>query len=347
MKQIIKALYLSVLLLSCKKEKYNYDMNDFRKDLKPYLEKLSKEKSLPFIDTTAREYIRKNATKEELIKLVNTKVPMLRIFAYRIIINREEADYFDLLLTHLDDTAKITHWVYEDLMAVSTVSDLMIEKAYAKNGLSHIQKKVLIDKVILEHSYLETFTWMIASIDPNEKYYNIIKDKARLETDEYSKQLAACFALSKFNKKEDVDFLYKIFKEKLNYYPELIFRSIEKFPNKKFFPVLEQYFKTNIQGKLNRETNISDEVLFFSRAVAAYKNPDALLILNYIEKNNTYINKPYWPPSNKEFVYKSILIHNDPIYEKLKEKIKKEYNENEMQKLHTLLFEEYREKKDW
>jgi hypothetical protein len=222
-----------------------------------------------------------------------------------------------------------------------------IEKAHAKNGLSHIQKKILIDKVILHHSYLATFTWMITSIDPNEKYYKTIKDQTRVESNEYSVQLAACFALSKFNKKEDVDFLYKIFNNKLNYYPELIFRSIEKFPNKNFFPILEQYFKTNIQEKLNHETNISDEVLFFSRAVAAYKNEDALLILNYIEKNNTYINKPYWPPNNKEFVYKSIFINNDPIYEKLKEKIKKEYNKNEIQKLHERLFEEYREKKDW
>lgn len=351
MRTILKIIIFSIFIISCKEEKYKYDISDFRKELKPSLKSLSKEKSLPSKDTIARNFLEENATKEELIKLMDANNPLLRIIAYITIVNRQEPEYFDLLLGHLSDTARVEWWVYDDVLDFKQVSDGMIRKAHYQNGLSPIQKKYLVEKVLLEHPYLDTSTWMIQDIEPSEKYYNLIKQRAENKGEDCKKQLSACYALSKFKKDEDIKLLYNVFEENLIQKNCLIwiFRSIEKFPNEKFFTLLENYFQNNIKGKLTAEKNIFNDVLYFSRAVASYKNEEALTILKYIEQNNTFINKPYWPPANKTYVYKALLINYDPIYDDYIKKIQKEFDKEEINLMGYSKREllEYNEKSEW
>lgn len=135
MRTILKIIIFSIFIISCKEEKYKYDISDFRKELKPSLKSLSKEKSLPSKDTIARNFLEENATKEELIKLMDANNPLLRIIAYITIVNRQEPEYFDLLLGHLSDTARVEWWVYDDFLDFKQVSDGMIRKAHYQNGL--------------------------------------------------------------------------------------------------------------------------------------------------------------------------------------------------------------------
>lgn len=343
-----KSIYLFLILLvfiSCKKK---YEVDDFRKELRPYLIRLSKEKSLPASDTIAKKFLEKNATKEELINLIDAKNPLLRVVAYRAIVNRSEPEYFDLLIKHLDDTAKVTWQYYEDAGGVFEVSDLMIRKAHDKNGLSPIQKKYLVEKVLLEYPFLDVANWMIEDVDANEKYYNVIKGKSKIKNkNKCGNQVISCYALSKFKKKEDVDFLYNVFQDNIDgFCVEWIFKSIEKFPDEKFFKLLNNYFEKNIKNKLTSKENITDEVLYFARAVAVYKNNNALEILNYIEQNNTYINIPAWPPANKQYVLKATTIHYNKIYDGLILKIKNEMNDCDLRNFGGQLLE-YNETKDW
>lgn len=345
--------YLSVfilfcLLISCKKESRS-QISDFREELSPYLHKLSKEKAIPVSDTLSRSMLSKKATKEELIKLMNFEKPLLRVIAYREIVDRGEYEYFDLLLNHLNDRDKVTWWYYEDAAGHFMVSDLMIMKAQTKNGLSSIQKKVLIEKVLLEHPYLETSKQMIQNIDPDEKYYKLIRERANTVNDKCKEQLGACFALSKFKRKEDVNLLYGLFSKNLNddSCGNFIFKSIERFPDEKFFPLLSSYFEKHVKGQLSSKYNITDEILYFARAVAAYKNKKALEILEYIEQNNTYINKGFWPPSNKKYVLGALFFHYDKMYDTLINRIKGEFNECERKDLYSKYRQEYEERKEW
>lgn len=351
MKTLLQIIIFSIFIISCKEEKYKYDISDFRKELQHSLKSLSKEESLPSKDTIARNFIEEKATKDELIKLMNSKNELLRIIAYRTIVNRKEPEYFDLLLGHLSDTARVKWWAYEDVLDSKQVSDLMIRKAHDQNGLSPIQKKHLVEKVLLENPYLDISTWMIQDIEPNKKYYNLIKQSAEKKGKFCGEQLSACYALSKFKKNDDINLLYNVFEESLKQEDCLIwvFRSIENFPNEKLYSLLESYFEKNIKGKLSIENNIDDDVLYFSRAVAAYKNEKALTILKYIEQNNTYFNKPYWPPYNKKYVYKAMLINYDPIYDNFIKKVQKEFDKEELKNIGFKKSEllEYNENPQW
>lgn len=351
MKTVFQIIFFSIFIISCKVEKYKYEISDFRKELRPSLESLSNEESLPTKDTVARDFLEENATKDELIKLMDSKNPLLRIIAYRTIVNRQEPEYFDLLLRHLSDTARVKWWVFDDVLQYKQVSDLMIRTAHYKNGLSPIQKKYLVEKVLLEHPYLDISTWMIQDINPDEKYYNLIKSRAQTKREYCGDQLSACYALSKFKKDNDVDLLYNVFDVDLknDECVKLIFRSIETFPNEKFYSLLEQYFEMKIKGKLSPKENIYDEVLYFSRAVASYKNKNALSILKYIEQNNTYVNHPYWPPANKEYIYKALLINYDPVYDDLIQQLQKEFDKEELDRIGYLRRDliEPNEKPEW
>jgi len=331
MKRIFLSLSICVLSLSCRKE---YDVNDFSGNLKPYLERLSKEKAIPVSDTVAKNFLERNASKEELIKLMDAKKPLLRVVAYRAIINRSESEYFDLLINHLSDTAKVAWWYYEDAGSYFSVSDLMIRKAFDKNGLSPIQKKVLTERVLLKHSYLEISNWMIQDIDPDEKYYHLIKERAKTKSKDCGNQLTSCYALSKFRKKQDGKLLLSVFEQNINgYCLENIFKSIEIFPDAVFFPLLKSNFQDNIKDKLSEKKNLDNNVLYFVKAVAAYKNSEALEILNYIAQNNTYINKGFWPPANKTYVLKALKIHYTPVYDPLIKEIEKEMNPCDLKSL--------------
>lgn len=147
-----------------------------------------------------------------------------------------------------------------------------------------------------------------------------------------------------------MNFLYQIFEESIKNEncTQWIFRSIEKYPDYKFFPILKYYFEKKIKNKLSREENIDDDVLYFSRAVSAYKNEKALQILKYTEQNNTYINKPYWPPSNKKYVYKAMLINYDTIYQDFIRHVQKEFKKEDIDRIGfgQELFE-YEERPGW
>lgn len=320
---LLFGIFLAIIISSCgRTHQYPYKISDFRPELRVQLQKLVTENLLPSKDTAAINFLNKKCTKEELLQILNCENPLLRIIAYRTIVNRKEKDYFKILLNHLNDTAKVTWWYYNDAADVFTISDLMIRKAADNRELTQNEKNILVDSILIKHPYLHVSTWMIQDIQPQEKYYTLIRERAKIKTERCGEQLSACYALSKFKKNEDVKLLEDAFRKSNQVCIVWIFRSIENFPNDNFFPFLQNYYNTKVIGKLTSTNNVNDDLLYFCRAVASYKNDESLKILKYIENHNTYINKPYWPPSNKEYVFKAIYKHKSEKYDRLFNQLK-------------------------
>ena len=312
-KKLLYVLVSCFILCSCKKENYPYKIHDFSDGMQSRLKKIEKMQSLPLTDTMPEYYLRTSASKEELVKLMDFEKPIVRVVAYKAIVDRKESDLFNLLLHHLNDTIKLEWWVFDDVQQYTTVSDLMISKVANNYTLTRQQKQILVDSVLLHHSYLEYSNWMIGDITPNAKYYDFIKQRAFITHKRCGNQLIACYALAKFRKAEDVQSLYKTFdvNKSCGYW---MFKAIEVFPDKAFFPLLEEYFKNSIV-KASRDGNNNGDVVYFARAVAAYKTPRALEILDYLQKNG----KGFLLDYNKRNVYKAVLLHDAPLYKNLKD----------------------------
>lgn len=336
----LSILFIAIILSSCgDKNPYPNEISDFRTELQEPLKKLAKEKSLPSHDTIARNFIEDNCTKEELVNIMKCESPILRVVAYKCIVNRNEKDYFEILLGHLSDTTKVEWWYYDDAGGNFMASDLMIRKAEAERKLNRVQKNILIDSVLLKHPYLEVADWMIVEIDPQEKYYSLIKQKAQLKTDDCG-QLGRCYALSKFRKKEDLNFLKEQF-SKFDYpCDDYIFQSIEDNPNEIYFPILQKYMETVIKKQKQQG---SDVLKYYCRAVAAYKNEESLALLNEVLNDKNYPDTWYFK-YNVDDVFRAIHKHKAPVYDGLYSKLKPKMSSFVMKYLDK---PDYSERKTW
>lgn len=320
-----KAIYGIIILLAfinCGLENnpYPYKISDFRPVVQVELKKLAKERQLPSKDTIARNYLRDNCSKEELLKLFECENPLLRVIAFRTLVNRKDKDSFKILIGHLNDTAKVTFWVFDDVVGDFMVSDLLIRKVENDGILTEKEKNILVDSVLFKHSYLENAMYMIQEVEPKGKYYSIIKEKCRKENKERcGEQLSACFALSKFKKKQDLEFLNTIF-QNLEC-PFWIFKSIENNPDEIYFPTLEKYF--NLVKK--KKISFDDDFKHYIEALASYKSKKSLLILTEL------LNKSYCPNFwdynlYSQYIFLAIHKYRNPLYEDLYQKLKPKMN---------------------
>lgn len=319
-------LLLIYILSSCTQEKkYPYKTSDFRPELEKHLNKIvaiGKLSNTP--DTLTRNFLRDSCTKKEILHLLSCESPLIRITAYRAIVNRNELDYFSILKNHLDDTTKVEWWYYDDAAGDFMVSDLMIRKAIENRRiLSQAQKDTLVGLVLLKHPYLEISNWMIQEIKPNEKYYSLIRKRATTVTERCGEQMGASYALAKFKKANDIPLLKANFMNSEAVCSDWAFQSIENFPDTAFYPVLIKYFNQQIKKK---QQSSYEGLKYYCRAVAIYKNKKSLEILTSLTDRKTYLDSWYLS-DNKENIFLAIHKYKHPLYNDLYNKLEPQMSE--------------------
>lgn len=334
-------IFILLFLFSCgDKKPYPNKISDFRPELQIQLKKLQKENNLYSLDTTPSSFLKKNCSKEELEELIECEVPLLRAIAFRTLITRNDKDYFKILLGHLNDTSKV-FWSSGDLVGETMVTDLLIDDAKTTGTLTQTEKNILLDSVLIKHSYLESFTYMIQEVEPKEKYYSIIKKRCE-KKDKYrcGIQLSACFALSKFKKNEDLEFLKNKFNNLESPCEDWIFKSIEQNQNEIYFPILEKYFYEIIKKKKQFSY---DDLKYYCRAIAKYQNKESLALLTEILEKKNYPDTWYYR-YNVDNVFRAIHKYKVPIYEDLYNKMKPQMSKYVMEYLDK---PDYSERKTW
>lgn len=317
-------------LLGCGQEKkYPYKTTDFKPELKKHLDKFVAEGQLSYSrDTLADNFFRDSCTKDDLTKLLSCENPILRVVAFRAIVDRKEKDYFPILLNHLNDTSKVMWWYYDDAGGDFMVSDLMIRSA--ERYLSQGQKDTLVDRVLNNHIYLDIAQWMMKDIKPQDKYYSIIKQTTQKKLNSCH-DLSNTYSLAKFKKQEDIPLIKKNFNEYTDnpYCNNNYFKAIEVFPDTAFFPLLTKYFDKVIK-KQKQQT--SDDLKYYCRAVAQYKTQKSLDILIALARKETYPDSWYFS-YNQENVFRAIHKYKSPIYDSLYNALKPKMDEYVMKYL--------------
>ena len=317
-------------LVGCGQEKkYPYKTSDFKPELKKYLDKIVSRGEISYSrDTLADNFFRDSCTKDELTKLLSSENPILRITAFKAIVNRKEPDYFPILLNHLDDTAKVMWWYFDDAGGDFTVSDLMIGSA--ERYLSPGQKDTLVDKVLNNHIYLDVAVQMMKDIKPQEKFYSIIKTQCQKKSEDCH-HLRLTYALAKFRRQEDIPIIKNNFGQYTDnsYCNTYIFQSFIAFPDTAFFPLLTKYFETEI--KKNKQDSYND-LKYYCLAVAMFKNTRSLEILTALTKKETYPDSWYLP-HNKEYVFTAMHKYQSPVYDNLYKELKPQMSDFVMEYL--------------
>lgn len=321
-------LILVTGVLSCNnkdKDGYTYAIKDFRKPLQPFLTKIVSRGIVKHVDSALR-YM---ATDKELLQLSKSEHPALRAAAFREILKKKSFNHFELLMNHLDDKAMVIEDEGEFGAHFITVSDYILLKATWKNEQ---EKNKTIDAVITKHNDLAAAYTILMQIEPQEKYYPIIKKMVErihkyYEVGDFvnnTDNIAyALYGLAKFKKKEDI----KIIKEYLlHYYPELPeigFWLMKEYPDTAYMQVYEAYYPGRFYKTICREKNI-DKATDFINSIANYKNERSATILDSILNKKAFVNCPADTNTLKRFLITAIWNNDCKAYSKLRKQIEKD-----------------------
>jgi hypothetical protein len=332
------ALFILVafFLCSCKTDnKYNYAIKDFRKSLQPWLTKIVSKGIVMNYDSALRNI----ATDQELIQLGQSEHPILRSSAFREMLQRSSFNHFDILMKHLDDTAFILVDGGEFGVWDRTVSDDILQESTWK---TQQEKDKIIDTVLTGHNYLKSAYYILSEIDPQLKYYHIIKNLATrprsLNEDGFELGFGdieyALYGLAKFKKQSDIKIIKNKMRDNVWKLSYISFRLITEYPDTAYFDVLRKYYRRQFYKSSGHSRNgfsgyvvdRADPEDFIQALVNQQsRNSSQLLdtMLNVLPLQSCFPNKNYVI----EEIVKQIWDHPCPAYARLRDKIKSKAKE--------------------
>lgn len=329
-------LTLLILLLSCKNEQnYNFAIKDFRKSIQPYLVKIVSKGIVMHYDSSLRNM----ATDKELIKLSQSEHPILRASAFREMLTRKSFNHFEILMSHLDDIANVETDAGEFGIWSRTVSDYILQEARWK---TKDEKNKTVEEVLTKHNYLRSAYIILENLEPQEKYYQIIKGMATrprlLSYEGYELGFGdieyALYGLAKYKKQNDIEIIKNQLMKNVWKLSEISFNLMEEFPDTSYFDVLQTYHRRQFyKFSGNRPGGFSGFIADraspedFLKALVKQQSLKSSLLLDTILSRLPLQTCMPDKESIIENLIMDILAHPCPAYSKLKDKIKSKAEE--------------------
>jgi len=330
LKQLLFPAFI-ILCLSCKNDRsHTYAIKDFRKSLQPHLIQIVSEGIVEYYDSSLENML----TDKELVQLGQSEHPVLRASAFREMLQRKSFDHFDVLMSHLADTAIVATDAGEWGIWYQTVSDYILQEAKWKTQEA---KNKTVEQVLTRHNYLRSAYHILPWIEPREKYYPFIKDMAtrprRLSEEGYELGFDdieyALYGLAKFKQKEDVMIIKNSLMKHVGFLSDMSFRLMKEFPDTAYLDVLQDYhyrqfymFPGNRRGGFTGFYEDRTAPEDFIKALAAQQNEGSARLLDTML---TRLSSQTCFPDRVNIVDEVIMEiweHPCPAYARLRRKIK-------------------------
>jgi hypothetical protein len=195
------------------------------------------------------EKLSKAATLPELRKLTDHKNPVVRCYAFDALTARKDTNAFNILLTHLHDTAKVSTFfgcIISEEMAGDYFLDTVTPHDSTDTGYKlSLRKKSMIDSILLfnKHITLSAKYNLLYDLKPQPQYYNRVKEIALNE-----KMPVAIWTLGQYKRQDDISIIRRAFN---NIQAEdYAIRSAILIPDRSFYPILTKIFEREWKKKL-------------------------------------------------------------------------------------------------
>ena len=304
----------------------SYAIRDFSKTLQPYLVRVVSEGVVGY--DTATRFILKHATDEDLKQLSQSEHPVLRALAFREMLDRPTFDHYDLIMTHLDDTAIVSIDDGEWGVRYRRVSDEVLQHGRWKDKSA---RKRTIDEVVLKHNYLNSAYGKLAGLERKEVYYPSIKEMSQNERsfcDYFYNNEQAQYALAAYQKKEDIPAIKQFLLSNKWRLSRISFGLMQNYPNETYLEIHEKYYLRHFYRNLCTDQKVDDAISFI-KSVAVYKNDRSEKILRSILNRNPFMPCPVDTGYLKlELIY---AIWNNPCiaYSKIRSQVESSIKEHE------------------
>jgi hypothetical protein len=239
--------------------------------------------------------LKDSAKIEDLRVLLHSKNVYVRIYAVAALAHRKQDDLFSYVQSQLADTSKI-HQFSSDHGWTVCPGDLMLW--FTMDQFSVEQKDQLKRRIVREFQHLDCLEQVLAHHNPHSDDYLYIKGIV-------SKKTAGVFgliALAGYCKHEDIETIRTGFFLDLTYEGghQFFYKAIENCPDKTFKADL---IKADARSEL-----------YYIRALAAFKDPDCLRLLELIARDGS---RQYRKDEYAAIVYDAMKRHYHPMYDPL------------------------------
>lgn len=323
---------LIVSMSSCRQTSDGYAIKDFNTNLQPFLQEVVTAGLVTFQDPKRMKLI----SDKELVRLSSSENPIIRATATLERLKRNKFKDVNLLLSRLDDTAMVAIDEGEFGMAFRTVSDYLVRRTYWE---MKDQQELIEDRLLTRHNYLSFAFEILQQMEPNELYYDVIKDMAtrprRVDSEGYEEAFDeieyALFGLAKFRKPGDI---IKIKQLLLTYYWRLSstsFRLMTDYPDSSYFDVLRKYHNQQFyqfsgfrpHGFTGFPADRAAPEVFISALLAQQTTASAQLVDTMLNRLNAF---PCMPDRDSilEFLIEEIWESTCPAYVHLRARVKQQ-----------------------
>lgn len=307
-------ILLIVLIAGCggKPRYYNYSLKDFKEPLRSHLQDMVTSGVYGY-----DSFITDSISGDELVKMCKSEHPVLRLAALNTLIEKDSNDY-NLILENLHDTAIVSVDEGEFGLNRYMIADYLIWNAEWKNEKDFDKT---VEDVVFKHNNLRAAYYILAKLEPEERYYSIIREMASRERP-FEETERALYSLALYQKPEDISLI----KEKFywNYWSmgKLSFQIMRKFPDTSYLGVLKRYAKNGYEFSQDRHMSPFGEDVYedFCKTLASYKGKISAGIFEEILDKFDNFNK--WEQEYFGYaIYNAIDEYPDPAYKKTRSKV--------------------------
>ncbi len=308
-------LTAAIFLCSCSQRNTPpYAIRDFDPLLQPYLTKAVGTAVVGF--DTATLYIENHATDDQITRLSQAESPMLRAIALREMIRRPGFNHFNVIMSHLDDTAMIAWGAGEWGIMFHTVSDDMISNGLWKTKADHDRTA---DEIIRKHDYLAEAYSALNFMPLKPDYYPHLKIMI-LRDRPFEQIEKALFTLAKYKKMADIPLISQLLTQHAWEMSSMSFGLMENFPDTAYLEILTKYYPRRFYRKICVDHQVETSARYID-ALASYKTARCAQILAAMLDR-----KPFAPCAADTFTIKDAVLRaiwNNPCpaYDKLRTRI--------------------------
>jgi len=304
-------IFFSVFIISCQKySKYN-SISDFPKDLQAHLKEVV-DGGILFYEYRDLDSM---ITDNELLRLTKSEHPLLRVYALSRIFERPSMEHFDLMMSHLDDTALVNVDRGEFGIRQVFVSDYMLEEGKWK---SYESRNKTMEEVLKNHNYLLSAFDIPEKMELNETHLPYIRKivngfashEGTIRFGRFGSFERILYTLASFQKEEDIQLVVQAMDYQLYRLGKTSFLLMRFFPDARYLQLLKKYALKYFN--FNEESEIGDCI----NTIASYKNEESRKILEQLIEMDLKENKAIGYT-----LCAAILANECELYKKLRKEI--------------------------
>lgn len=261
------------------------------------------------------EELKKNASKQELLTLINHSNGVVRCYSFWALASDKNTNLFSIVKDHITDSTAVKTQ-FGCIGSMEKVGDFFINLVNPKYENTDVQQLSQTEFNKLQSLLIDKENNLYAGYDaienavPTEYLYPKVREMVVKHNNQ-----SALLTLSKYKNPKDIELILKNRERdedgESGYY--YTYQAIQNFPDSHFFPLLEK----NLYLTLDND-HFSHEWKELYKAIAAYKNQKALELLTIpFTKVQHHDIKKY----HIEFVYEAILVNKCELYDDLLWKI--------------------------